>query len=85
MFWLMNVYNQAFINIQQQRYLIKNGIPVWRNGIVYSPENPGSRYAYEDYDACRQWLLSNWCVQQDERCLQALEMAGLVHKIDVDT
>ena len=60
---------------------VVGGILKWKAGVVYPKDNPSATYSFENYNACQQWIVANWSRIQDESCLQALEAAGLVHKL----
>lgn len=51
------------------------------SGTVYAHDNPNAVYSFDDYTECCQWLVGNWNKKQTEACLQAMEDAGLVHRI----
>lgn len=61
---------------------ISGGVLRWTGGVVTVKNgDPNVQYSYADYYACQAWLVANWGGTQDETCLQAMEAAGLVHRI----
>ena len=62
---------------------ISGGVLKWTQDGVVTVMNgdPNLQYAYTDYYECQAWLIANWHTVQTEECLQAMEAAGLVHRI----
>lgn len=60
---------------------IVGGALRWYRGKVSVVGKPEIEYNFSDYYKCTQWIRMNWLGgKQDERCLKALEEAGLVWK-----
>lgn len=51
-----------------------------QDGTVCPKNDPNVQYTYTDYYECQAWLVKNWDGVQNEATLQAMEVAGLVHK-----
>ena len=61
---------------------VTGGALRWKSdGKVFPKNDPNAVYAFDSFDACQEWLVTHWSGIQDERCLKAMEDAGLVHKI----
>ena len=61
---------------------VVGGALIWESGVVYPKDNPGAKYSFTKYSACRAYIKANWPGgPQNEDTLRMLEAAGLVHKI----
>ena len=54
----------------------------WCGGRVWWKGDSSVKYKYDNYEVCLQWLRQYWGGQeQDASALEALEQAGLIHKV----
>lgn len=73
--------NRIELNDQEMEN-VSGGILLWQGGVVTVYKgDPNVKYSYTDYDACQEWLVTNWKEVQTEACLEALQAAGLVQRI----
>ena len=60
---------------------VVGGVLIWGSGKTVAPkDNPNAVYKYTSFTKCMQWIDANWNAVQDEKCLKAMEAAGLVTK-----
>lgn len=69
------------INVKDAENIVGGALRWLDTGVVYPKNDPDVQFSYTDYYECQSWLIANWSGVQDESCLEAMEAAGLVHRI----
>ena len=72
---------RILINEMDAENVVGGALKWLSSGVVYPKNNPDAKYTYTDFYDCTAWLTKHWSGIQDEKCLQAMELDGLVHKI----